>query len=72
MADKLSSQGYNMGAQYYPSCGLITLNSVSGSTKTPTNTVSIPGVYKANDPSLLLKGGISSTKAYAYKVPGPA
>ncbi|KAJ2342022.1 hypothetical protein GGH92_005556 [Coemansia sp. RSA 2673] len=72
MADGLSSNGNNMGAQFYPSCGLIAFTNVHNRTKVPETTVSIPGVYKATDPSLLLKAGIFNTKAVSYTIPGPA
>ncbi|KAJ2642800.1 hypothetical protein GGF44_001477 [Coemansia sp. RSA 1694] len=72
MADKKSSEGYSMGAQFFPSCGLITLTNVSGNTKLPTITSSIPGIYNSSDPSLLLKKGIKGTFAIDYKPPGPA
>ncbi|KAJ2583651.1 hypothetical protein GGH95_000868 [Coemansia sp. RSA 1836] len=70
-ADKLSSEGYSMGAQFYPSCGLVTLTNVKGGKKLPTNTVTIPGMYNATSPSLLLEDGIVNTKAVSYSIPGP-
>ncbi|KAJ2486326.1 hypothetical protein IWW37_005654 [Coemansia sp. RSA 2050] len=72
MADELNGPGNINGAQYYPSCGLIAFTNVHNRTKVPETTVSIPGVYKATDPSLLLKAGINNTKAVNYTIPGPA
>ncbi|KAJ2404553.1 hypothetical protein GGI10_005517 [Coemansia sp. RSA 2530] len=72
MADDLHTPGTILGAQYYPSCGLIAFTNVHNRTKVPETTVSIPGVYKATDPSLLLKAGIFNTKAVSYTIPGPA
>jgi len=40
-----------MGAQFYLSCAQITVSGGSG-TYAPKNVVSIPGVYKQNDPSI--------------------
>ncbi|KAJ2744087.1 membrane anchor subunit of succinate dehydrogenase, Sdh4 [Coemansia sp. BCRC 34301] len=71
MADKASSEGYSMGAQFFPNCGMITLNNVKGGKKFPTNTMAIPGIYNATDPSLLLANGMKKTFAKDYKVPGP-
>ncbi|KAJ2820364.1 hypothetical protein GGI24_004509 [Coemansia furcata] len=71
MADELHTASNNMGAQFYASCGLIAFTNVNNGTKVPATTVSIPGVYNATDPSLLLKAGIFNTKAVSYTIPGP-
>ncbi|KAI0407242.1 glycoside hydrolase family 61 protein [Xylaria palmicola] len=48
----LHSAKSNMGAQFYMSCAQL---KISGSgTFTPTQTVSFPGAYKQNDPSILV------------------
>ena len=60
-------------AQFYQSCAQI---NVSGSgTFTPSSTVSFPGAYAANDPSILINiygpMGQPDNGGKAYKGPGP-
>lgn len=64
----------NQGAaQFYTSCAQI---KVSGSgTFTPSQTVSFPGAYKANDPGILINiyglTGQPDNGGRAYQIPGP-
>ena len=65
------SQG---GAQFYMSCAQI---KVSGSgTFQPSQTVSLPGAYKATDPGILINiygsSGSPDMGGKAYVAPGPA
>lgn len=63
----------NMGAQFYQSCAQINLSSEG--TVVPTNTVSIPGLYQQNDPSILIQiwvNGKDDNGHRPYKAPGPA
>jgi len=66
-----SSQG---GAQFYMSCANIRVTG-SGSLS-PSNTVSFPGAYPANDPGIVLSiygnSGKPDNGGKAYKAPGPA
>ncbi|KAK4241316.1 hypothetical protein C8A03DRAFT_41260 [Achaetomium macrosporum] len=70
----LHSAGKQGQAQFYQSCAQI---NVSGSGSfTPSQTVSIPGVYSANDPSILINiygaQGQPDNGGKAYNPPGPA
>ncbi|KAL1875958.1 hypothetical protein VTK73DRAFT_9669 [Phialemonium thermophilum] len=56
------------GAQLYMECAQINITGGSGSV-TPT-TYSIPGIYKANDPGLLINI-YSMTPSSTYVIPGP-
>lgn len=65
------SQG---GAQFYMSCAQI---NVKGSgTFTPSQTVSLPGAYKATDPGILINiygsTGAPDMGGKPYTAPGPA
>lgn len=61
------------GAQFYQSCAQ--LNLASEGTVVPTATVSIPGVYQQNDPSILIQiwvNGKDDNGHRPYNAPGPA
>lgn len=63
----------NMGAQFYQSCAQINVS--SSGTLVPTQTVSIPGLYQQNDPSILIQiwvNGKDDNGGRPYKAPGPA
>ena len=65
---------YNLyGAQFYQSCAQL---EVSGSgTFVPTDTVSIPGVYQQNDPSIHIQiwvNGVDNNGLQPYSAPGPS
>jgi cellulase len=69
----LHSAHQSRGAQFYQSCAQI---EVSGSgTFTATNTVSIPGVYQQNDPSILVNiygtGGVPNNAGKPFTPAGP-
>ncbi|KAK3360521.1 glycoside hydrolase [Lasiosphaeria hispida] len=55
------------GAQFYISCGQVTIR--GGGSGTPGPLVAFPGAYKANDPGLLWPNSPAKT---SYTAPGPA
>ncbi|KAK3941372.1 endoglucanase II [Diplogelasinospora grovesii] len=57
------------GAQLYMECAQINIVGGSASTSSPT-TYSIPGIYKATDPGILINI-YSMTNSSTYTVPGP-
>ncbi|KAJ4349188.1 hypothetical protein N0V85_009714 [Neurospora sp. IMI 360204] len=57
------------GAQLYMECAQI--NIVGGTGTASPSTYSIPGIYKANDPGLLVNIYSMGTNS-AYTIPGPA
>lgn len=63
----LHAAGSAGGAQLYMECAQINIKG-GKATKTPT-TYSIPGIYKANDPGLLIN--IYGSMAGGYEIPGP-
>ncbi|KAJ2045814.1 hypothetical protein H4S04_005426 [Coemansia sp. S16] len=66
MAEKTNTQDPQMGAQFYPSCGLIKYTN-TGSTVVPNGApvgVPFPGYYKENHPALKLD--IMTTTALSY------
>ncbi|KAK0666995.1 family 61 putative glycoside hydrolase [Cercophora samala] len=68
----LHSAYSNMGAQFYQSCAQLSVSS-SGS-YVPSQTVSIPGAYKQNDPGILLQIWVASVPDNGrkpYPIPGP-
>ncbi|KAK4191325.1 family 61 putative glycoside hydrolase [Podospora australis] len=68
----LHSAYSNMGAQFYQSCAQ--LNVSGGGSYVPTETVSIPGAYKQNDPGILIQIWVASVPdngRKAYPIPGP-
>jgi cellulase len=62
----------SMGAQFYQSCAQL---NVSGSGSfVPSQTVSIPGAYQQNDPSILIQIWVNSVPDNGrkpYQAPGP-
>ncbi|KFZ04926.1 hypothetical protein V501_08842 [Pseudogymnoascus sp. VKM F-4519 (FW-2642)] len=56
------------GAQFYLSCGQITVT--GGGSGTPAPLVSFPGAYKATDPGILIQ--IYWPVPTSYTIPGPA
>lgn len=56
------------GAQFYLSCGQLTVT--GGGSKTPTNLAAFPGAYSATDPGILIN--INYPKPTNYTNPGPA
>ncbi|KAK4212625.1 family 61 putative glycoside hydrolase [Rhypophila decipiens] len=69
----LHSAYSNMGAQFYQSCAQINVS--SSGTLVPSQTVSIPGLYQQNDPSILIQiwvNGKDDNGGRPYKAPGPA
>ncbi|KAK3376705.1 glycoside hydrolase family 61 protein, partial [Lasiosphaeria ovina] len=65
----LHGAGSSGGAQLYMECAQINIVGGSGSA-VPATTYSIPGIYKANDPGILVNI-YSMTPSTAYKIPGP-
>lgn len=69
----LHSAGMPRQAQFYTSCAQINVGG-SGSF-TPSQTVSIPGVYSANDPGILVNiygaQGQPDNNGQPYSIPGP-
>ncbi|KAK3400514.1 glycosyl hydrolase family 61-domain-containing protein [Sordaria brevicollis] len=65
----LHAAGSPSGAQLYMECAQI--NIVGGSGSLPSTTYSIPGIYKANDPGLLVNIYSMGTSS-SYTIPGPA
>lgn len=63
----LHSAGSSSGAQFYISCAQLT---VTGGGSASPATVSIPGVYKASDPGILINIYYPIPKTYVQ--PGPA
>lgn len=65
---------YNLyGAQFYQSCAQ--LNVAGSGTVSPSPTVSIPGVYQQNDPSIHIQiwvNGVDDNGRKPYTIPGPA
>ncbi|KAK3314324.1 glycosyl hydrolase family 61-domain-containing protein [Apodospora peruviana] len=62
----------SMGAQFYQSCAQ--LNVSSGGSFVPAQTVSIPGAYQQNDPSILIQiwvNGVPDNGRKPYLAPGP-
>jgi lytic cellulose monooxygenase (C1-hydroxylating) len=69
----LHSAYNSRGAQFYQSCAQ--LNVTSSGSVLPGQTVSIPGLYKQNDPSILIQiwvNGRDDNGGRPYKAPGPA
>ncbi|KAI5863712.1 carbohydrate-binding module family 1 protein [Durotheca rogersii] len=64
----LHGAGSNQGAQLYMECAQINISGGSA-TKTPT-TYSLPGIYKATDPGILINIH-SMSKDSQYIIPGP-
>jgi len=64
----LHGAGSSQGAQLYMECAQI--NIVGGSGSLPSKTYSIPGIYKANDPGILVNIYSMSTSS-KYVIPGP-
>ncbi|OAA61090.1 Glycoside hydrolase, family 61 [Niveomyces insectorum RCEF 264] len=56
------------GAQFYISCGQMTLS--GGGSTTPTDLVAFPGAYKATDPGILIN--INYPVPTSYTNPGPS
>lgn len=65
----LHAAGSTAGAQLYMECAQ--LNIVGGTGTASPATYSIPGIYKANDPGLLINIYSMSTSS-SYTIPGPA
>ncbi|KAK0611535.1 glycosyl hydrolase family 61-domain-containing protein [Immersiella caudata] len=65
----LHGAGSSQGAQLYMECAQI--NIVGGSGSLPSKTYSIPGIYKANDPGILVNI-YQMTTSSKYVIPGPA
>ncbi|KAI2603066.1 lytic polysaccharide monooxygenase [Hypoxylon fragiforme] len=65
----LHGAGSNQGAQLYMECAQINISGGSAS-KTPT-VYSLPGIYKQNDPGILINI-YSMNKDSKYTIPGPA
>ncbi|SPN99137.1 related to endoglucanase B [Cephalotrichum gorgonifer] len=64
----------NMGAQFYVSCANVRIS--GDGTFAPTETHSIPGVYKQNDPAILTNiwgpsPGVADNSGKPYQAPGP-
>lgn len=66
----LHAAGSPAGAQLYMECAQINVVGGTG-TSLPSQTYSIPGIYKANDPGLLVNIYSMGTSS-AYTIPGPA
>lgn len=64
----LHGAGSQAGAQFYMECAQI--NIVGGTGTATPKTYSIPGIYKANDPGILVNI-YSMTPASKYTIPGP-
>lgn len=64
----LHGAGSSAGAQLYMECAQ--LNIVGGSGSLPSKTYSIPGIYKANDPGILVNI-YSMSPSSKYVIPGP-
>ena len=64
----LHGAGSSGGAQLYMECAQI--NVVGGSGSASPQTYSIPGIYKANDPGILVNI-YSMTTSSKYTIPGP-
>ncbi|KAH8887705.1 endoglucanase II [Thozetella sp. PMI_491] len=56
------------GAQFYISCGQLTV--AGGGSTQPTETVAFPGAYNASDPGILIN--INYPVPTSYKNPGPS
>ncbi|KAK3689888.1 glycosyl hydrolase family 61-domain-containing protein [Podospora appendiculata] len=65
----LHAAGSTAGAQLYMECAQI--NVVGGSGTASPSTYSIPGIYKATDPGILINI-YSMTTTSSYTIPGPA
>ncbi|KAI1145064.1 glycosyl hydrolase family 61-domain-containing protein [Nemania diffusa] len=65
----LHAAGSPMGAQLYMECAQINIS--GGSAKVTPATYSIPGIYKQNDPGLLINI-YQMTSASTYTIPGPS
>ncbi|KAK3319892.1 glycosyl hydrolase family 61-domain-containing protein [Cercophora scortea] len=65
----LHAAGSTAGAQLYMECAQI--NVVGGSGTASPSTYSIPGIYKATDPGILINI-YSMTTSSTYTIPGPA
>ncbi|KAI1198767.1 glycosyl hydrolase family 61-domain-containing protein [Nemania serpens] len=65
----LHGAGSPQGAQLYMECAQINVS--GGSAKVSPATYSIPGIYKANDPGLLISI-YSMTPSSKYVIPGPS
>lgn len=59
------------GAQLYMECAQINIVGGTGGTALPSTTYSIPGIYKATDPGLLVNI-YSMSPSSTYTIPGPA
>ncbi|KAK4249255.1 putative endo-beta-1,4-glucanase D [Corynascus novoguineensis] len=68
----LHSAYNSMGAQFYQSCAQ--LNVSGGGSYVPSNTVSIPGAYRQDDPGILIQiwvNGVPDNGRKPYTAPGP-
>ncbi|KAK1749348.1 family 61 putative glycoside hydrolase [Echria macrotheca] len=65
----LHGAGSSGGAQLYMECAQINIVGGTGSS-VPAKTYSIPGIYKANDPGILINI-YSMTTSSKYTIPGP-
>lgn len=70
----LHSAGNRGQAQFYQSCAQINVS--GGGSSSPSQTVSFPGAYNANDPGILVSiygaAGQPDNGGRSYAAPGPA
>ncbi|PVH76227.1 lytic polysaccharide monooxygenase [Cadophora sp. DSE1049] len=68
--EQIALHGANVvgGAQFYLSCAQLAIT--GGGTKTPTNTIALPGGYKTTDPGILIP--IYWPIPTNYTMPGPS